>query len=78
MNTRKSVSIATMSSAAFILACILLTAGCASVKSSDRPVAVAEIMPGLLQGYLATEEMPDSLALVLPPPAEGSAAFARV
>jgi acid phosphatase (class A) len=29
-----------------------------------------------LQGYLAKEEIPNSLALVPPPPEEGSAAFA--
>ena len=69
--------VAMKSSAQFVLTWLLLTAGCASVEPSGRPVAVEEIMPGLLQGYLATEEMPDSLTLVLPPPAEGSAAFAR-
>ncbi len=69
--------VAMKSSAPFFMVCMLFTAGCASVEQSGRPVAVEEIMPGLLQGYLATEEVPDSLALVLPPPAEGSAAFAR-
>ena len=56
---------------------MLLTAGCASVGQSGRPIAVEEIVPGLLQGYLATEELPDSLELVPAPPAEASAAFAR-
>ena len=33
--------------------------------------------PGLLEGYLAAEDLPDSLALLPPPPKAGSAAFAR-
>ncbi|HEY6506353.1 MAG TPA: phosphatase PAP2 family protein [Chitinophagaceae bacterium] len=44
----------------------------ASVK--DEPLK--EIMPGLLQGYLSKEEIPNSLALIPPPPEEGSVAFA--
>lgn len=35
-----------------------------------------EILPGLLQGYLAKEEIPNSLLLIPPPPEEGSVAFA--
>ncbi|MCH1921385.1 phosphatase PAP2 family protein [Shewanella sp. A3A] len=37
---------------------------------------VPEIRPGYLQGYLAQSELPDSLALLPPPPAEGSLAYA--
>ncbi len=37
---------------------------------------VKEIAPGLLQGYLSKEEMPNSLLLIPPPPEEGSIAFA--
>jgi acid phosphatase (class A) len=36
---------------------------------------VKEIMPGLLEGYLAPEMLPNSLKLLPPPPAEDSAAF---
>jgi len=54
------------------LACVLVIVGCAT-----RPADVAEVHPGILQGYLAANEYPDSLKLLPPPPAAGSAAFAR-
>lgn len=62
---------------AFVLACMLVLAGCASVESPSRPSAVQEIQPGILKGYLTKEALPDSLALLPPFPAEDSAAFAR-
>ena len=40
------------------------------------PPPIAEISPGLAYGYLADAALPDSLALLPPPPAEGSAALA--
>ncbi|MBE9543038.1 MAG: acid phosphatase, partial [Proteobacteria bacterium] len=55
---------------------IAITTGCASVEQQAGPMAVAEIRPGILAGYLQPEEHPDSLALIPPPPAEGSAALA--
>jgi len=36
---------------------------------------IKELHPGILEGYLSKEEIPDSLKLVPPPPEEGSAAF---
>jgi len=36
---------------------------------------IPEIMPGILKGYLNEEQIPNSLALIPPPPAEGTAAF---
>ena len=36
---------------------------------------IPEIRPGILQGYLSKEEIPNSLKLVPPPPEKGSAAF---
>lgn len=42
----------------------------------SRPEPVPEVMHGILQGYLAREDYPDSLAMLPPPPAEGSAAQA--
>lgn len=36
---------------------------------------ISEIRPGILQGYLPPENMPNSLLLVSPPPEEGSAAW---
>jgi acid phosphatase (class A) len=60
-----------------VLAVVLLTAGCATVEKQSGPAPVKEVHPGILEGYLVPEELPDSLALVPPPPEEGSAAFAR-
>ena len=36
---------------------------------------INEVRPGILQGYLSKDEMPDSLKLVSAPPENGSAAF---
>jgi len=61
----------------------LVLAGCASAPPkpllpSTVPAEIAEIRPGsgILIGYLPRGELPDSLALLPPPPAEGSAALA--
>jgi acid phosphatase (class A) len=59
-----------------VLAYIAITAGCAGFERQSKPVAVPEIHPGILAGYLQSEVLPNSLALIPPPPAEGSAAFA--
>ena len=59
-----------------VLACIAITAGCAGFEGQSKPAAVPEIHPGILAGYLQPEEHPDSLALIPPPPAQGSAALA--
>jgi len=50
-------------------------AGCAGV-AGRKPAAVPEIAPGILAGYLNKESLPNSLALLPPPPAKGSATFA--
>jgi len=60
----------------FVLLIIAITAGCATVEHQAGPGDVPEIRPGILAGYLQSEEHPDSLALIPPPPAAGSAAFA--
>nr|MBF0681495.1 phosphatase PAP2 family protein [Pseudomonas sp.] len=46
-------------------------------KPSVDPKEVGEVRPGsgYLTGYLTRADMPDSLALLPPPPAQGSAAF---
>lgn len=60
---------------------LALTASLAAC--ADRPVVTAadvgEIWPGygVLKGYLAPADLPDSLALLPAPPAEGTAAFAE-
>lgn len=58
------------------LVCIAVVAGCAGLEGQGKPAAIPEIHPGILAGYLQPETLPNSLALLPPPPAEGSAAFA--
>ena len=58
------------------LAIILAIAGCSSVDTVKIPAEVPEIHPGLLAGYLPPEALPNSLALIPPPPEQGSAALA--
>ena len=59
------------------LMCVLGLALCSNVQAWGQAVAVKEIHPGMLEGYLAEEQMPNSLALLPSPPKDGSAAFAR-
>jgi acid phosphatase (class A) len=59
-----------------VLICIAIIAGCAGFESQRKPAPVPEIHPGILAGYLKPEVLPNSLALIPPPPAQGSAAFA--
>ena len=59
-----------------VLLCIAVITGCAGLQEQDKPAAVPEIRPGILAGYLQPEALPNSLTLIPPPPAEGSAAFA--
>jgi len=55
-----------------------MLASCASPKpaAAPSPASVPEVSPGFLTGYLDRAALPDSLALLPPPPAAGSAAFA--
>jgi len=52
-----------------------LLIGCASAPqvAVAIPTAVPELRPGILVGYLPRTALPDSLALLPPPPAPGSA-----
>lgn len=64
-----------------VLALTLFT-GCATTQDARTKLGtVAEFHPelglGALQGYLGPEALPNSLALIPPPPAPGSAAFAH-
>ena len=59
-----------------VLVSVAIIAGCASYDGRSKPAAVPEFRPGLLVGYLSPIALPSSLALVPPPPATGSAAFA--
>ena len=49
---------------------------CTTTAVPDGPATVPEIRPGILQGYLPMDGMPNSLELLPPPPAAGSAAVA--
>jgi acid phosphatase (class A) len=53
-----------------------LMAGCAGHTALARPAPVPEVRPGFLAGYLAADALPNARALLPPPPAAGSAAFA--
>ncbi len=70
MNTLKSHVALTL------LLALSLTA-CASTGAAGLPPDVGEVMHGYLNGYLAADDRPDSLAILPPPPKPGSAAQAR-
>jgi acid phosphatase (class A) len=55
---------------------VALMAGCASVTMPTPPTELPEVRPGYVAGYLQPNELPDSKALLAPPPAAGSAAMA--
>jgi len=55
---------------------LLLTAGCATLTQPTAPAAVPEMQQGKAAGFLPTSALPNSLKLLPPPPAAGSAAFA--
>ena len=59
-----------------VLLSVAIMAGCAGHDLRSKPAAVPEVRPGLLAGYLSPKALPNSLVLVPPPPAAGSAAFA--
>ena len=54
----------------------VLIAGCAAVGTPTPPTVLPEVRPGYVAGYLQPGELPDSLAMLPPPPASGSAALA--
>ncbi|WP_422506943.1 acid phosphatase [Stenotrophomonas sp. GZD-301] len=73
---------AALSPRSLFVPALLLAAGCASTPMGAPPPpapvakAVPEIRPGVPAGYLG-RALPDSLALLPPPPAKGSPGFAR-
>lgn len=56
--------------------CFLIIAGSVGCAAQSKSVAVPEIAPGILAGYLPIDSLPNSLALLPPPPAKGSAGLA--
>jgi acid phosphatase (class A) len=59
-----------------VLVLVAIAAGCASFERPRKPAAVPEVRSGILAGYLSPQALPDSLTLLPPPPAAGSAALA--
>lgn len=60
----------------FVLVAVAIAAGCAAGEKTSKPAMVPEIRPGILAGYLPAEALPNSFALIPPPPAQGSTAYA--
>jgi len=63
-----------------IVISIVLISCTQQATTNQQPVTslskeIKEISPGILEGYLSKEEIPNSLKLVPPPPEKGSAAF---
>jgi acid phosphatase (class A) len=59
------------------VALLVAAAGCGTQPESKADLGpVPEFRPGYLIGYLTADTLPNSLALVPPPPQAGSAAFA--
>lgn len=62
-------------SVVFIMVCIAMLVSCAASENASTPAGVRELRPGILQGYLSPKTLPDSFALLPPPPEAGSAAM---
>ena len=61
--------------APLMLAAHLTVAGCAGPSAPASRVLTPEISPGIAAGFVSAAALPDSLALLSPPPPTGSAAF---
>ena len=60
-----------------VLAGFLIAVGCGGDAKQRKTDTVREIRPGILEGYLKPEVLPNSLGLLPPPPVDGSAAHAH-
>ncbi len=60
----------------FALIFFVFIAGCTGFDKQRKPEAIPEVRPGILKGYLPSEVLPDSLALLPPPPTAGSISYA--
>ncbi|HEY6814831.1 MAG TPA: phosphatase, partial [Croceibacterium sp.] len=74
MTKTTSYALASLPAALGALALFVSTQPGAAQQSAANPGAANAPLP---PGYLPRTSLPDSLALLPPPPAEGSAAFAR-
>lgn len=59
-----------------LIALAALATGCATVVAPTSPAELPQVRPGYVIGYLKPTELPDSQALLPPPPTAGSAALA--
>ncbi|PCI09173.1 MAG: acid phosphatase [Flavobacteriaceae bacterium] len=65
----------------FLIAVLLFNWSCTQEASTKQQVLtslskeIKEISPGILEGYLPEDKIPNSLKLIPPPPKEGSATF---
>ncbi len=59
-----------------VLVKLMVAAACVNASAAEQPAPVSEFRPGLLIGYLSESALPNSLALLPPPPQKGSAALA--
>ena len=59
----------------FVLVMVLLGSCVSSKTLTSLDKEIKEIRPGILEGYLPMQKMPNSLLLVPPPPEEGSATW---
>lgn len=62
--------------AGWIALSVAVVAGCTSIGTPTPPTVLPEVRPGYVAGYLQPTELPDSKALLPPPPVAGSAALA--
>ena len=53
----------------------IILSGCGTKSVTSLSKEIKEIGPGILEGYLSAEELPNSLFLVPQPPQEGTTAF---
>ena len=68
--------IETARTAALTVFAAALATGCATLVAPTNPAELSQGRPGYVAGYLQPAQLPDSQALLPPPPAPGSAAFA--
>lgn len=68
--------IETARTAALMVLAAALVAGCATVVPPTSPDQLPQVRPNYVIGYLQPAELPDSQALLPPPPAAGTAALA--
>jgi acid phosphatase (class A) len=62
--------------ASLVLAVVLSVSCVAAAATPTPPTVLPEVRPGYVAGYLQPNELPDSKALLPPPPAAGTAALA--